>query len=256
MSAEIDSLAQSILCGLDQQPPRIVSEGLDQLSVADAYQIQHRVVAHRVTRGERRLGYKVGCTSKAIQQQINIASPIWGNLFDSQQFSNHAEFPLSRFANLAVEAEIAVVLSEDPRNLDVESLNSVIERAFPVIELHNFDIPPQHRCAASLIANNGMHAGFVIPNSGPSERIVGSKLRLTLGEKQAFEVEPAELNLTVSESLEWLRAELKRAPTLEALQPPVVVLCGSVGELVEVSTPMTVTATLGTTFEVDCNLAS
>jgi 2-keto-4-pentenoate hydratase len=42
------------------------------LSVEDAYEVQRRVIAARIRRGEVAIGYKVGCTSEAIRRQFGL----------------------------------------------------------------------------------------------------------------------------------------------------------------------------------------
>lgn len=50
------------------------------ITTADAYEVQDLVVAQRVFRGERAVGYKVGCTSPAIREQFGLEQPIAGRI--------------------------------------------------------------------------------------------------------------------------------------------------------------------------------
>ena len=40
------------------------------LTIEDAYEVQRRVIAARVERGEKVVGHKVGCTGRAIRRQF------------------------------------------------------------------------------------------------------------------------------------------------------------------------------------------
>jgi len=51
-----------------------------ELSLADAYAIQSASIQLRVARGERRVGVKMGFTSRAKMVQMGIDDVIWGRL--------------------------------------------------------------------------------------------------------------------------------------------------------------------------------
>src|SRR5215475_14899184 len=50
----------------------------DRLSLDEAYRIQLALIDRRVAAGERQIGWKVGLTSKAIQQQFGFHEPVFG----------------------------------------------------------------------------------------------------------------------------------------------------------------------------------
>ena len=54
---------------------------ISDLSVQESYIVQERIAEKRISRGERAIGYKVGCTSRAIQSQFGLNEPILGRLF-------------------------------------------------------------------------------------------------------------------------------------------------------------------------------
>lgn len=49
-----------------------------------AYLIQREVCRLRQQRGERLMGYKVGCTSPTIRERLGVAHPVFGRLFASE----------------------------------------------------------------------------------------------------------------------------------------------------------------------------
>src|SRR2546421_577188 len=83
------------------------------LTVEEAYELQGEVVRLREQRGETVIGYKVGCTSGPIQAQLGVDGPIFGRLFASGCLHSGVRFSYRRYANLAVEGELAVRLSRD-----------------------------------------------------------------------------------------------------------------------------------------------
>jgi 2-keto-4-pentenoate hydratase len=126
--------------------------------------VQSELARIREQRGEKFIGYKIGCVSRAVQQQLGIDQPIFGRIFDTGCFRSGVRLSYSRYVNLAVEGELAIRLAQDIPSSPVSDRVDwqVIESVFPVIELHNYvlrDSPPS--CAA-LVACNGMHAGLVL----------------------------------------------------------------------------------------------
>jgi 2-keto-4-pentenoate hydratase len=129
-----------------------------------AYALQGEVARLREDRGERIIGYKIGCTSPAIQDQLGIREPIFARVFDTGCFPTASRIGHARFANLAIEGELAIRLSRDlPRGSlsDQESIEAIAS-VFPVIELHHHVPPANDPSVAALIASGGMHAGLVL----------------------------------------------------------------------------------------------
>src|SRR5712692_10951603 len=83
------------------------------LSMAEAYAVQDRVREALEVQGERVIGWKAGFTSKVTQEAFLCHEPISAFLLESGVYSNRAEVAIARFAQLAVEAEIALVLGRD-----------------------------------------------------------------------------------------------------------------------------------------------
>jgi 2-keto-4-pentenoate hydratase len=63
----------------------------DRLSLDEAYRIQLALIDRRVAAGERHIGWKVGLTSKAIQEQFGFHEPVFGCIF--QSFPSGHELP-------------------------------------------------------------------------------------------------------------------------------------------------------------------
>ena len=66
----------------EQRPIPQISATHPALTVADAYAIQQRVVAGRLTDGARIVGWKIGLTSLAMQQQLGVDQPDYGPILD------------------------------------------------------------------------------------------------------------------------------------------------------------------------------
>jgi len=158
-------------------PGSIFSDPDFTLTWPEAYELQFKVADMRERRGEAIAGYKIGCISKPVQEQLGLNEPVIGHIFSSELHHSGATLDVTSFDHLAIEGEFAFRISEDVPDTDWLIANSerAIESAFPVIELHNhvFRSDASMR-AQELIANNGLQAGLVlasrqIPLIGPGD---------------------------------------------------------------------------------------
>jgi 2-oxo-3-hexenedioate decarboxylase len=83
----------------------------EPLSLGDAYGVQELAMAERYGRGERRIGIKMGFTSRAKMAQMGVHEMIWGTLTDRMLIENGATLARSRFVHPRVEPEIAFLLT-------------------------------------------------------------------------------------------------------------------------------------------------
>ena len=163
VTSQIQQWASRQLADYDaRQPGTMFSAGV-VLDVPQAYELQSAVAKLRCDRGERVIGYKVGCTSPTIRAQLGIDHCVTGRLYDTEQHSSGAVLSRKRFAGLAIEGELAVELSREPNVDDFceAGIPNCVARVFPVIELHNRVMRGEQPSAGELIANNAIHAGFV-----------------------------------------------------------------------------------------------
>jgi 2-keto-4-pentenoate hydratase len=148
------------------RPGRIFEDPSFRLNLDEAYAVQIQTAALRTARGESIGGYKIGCLSEPIQQQLNVDRPVFGHLFDSEFFRSGAVLDPSQFDCLAIEGELAVRVAEDipdASRLPTDPTR-LIGSAFVVIELHNHVFRAPTRTAQELIANNTFHAGVILPS--------------------------------------------------------------------------------------------
>ena len=80
------------------------------LDMDGAYAIQKAFAAARLASGCKVIGWKIGLTSKAMQDALKIDIPDSGVLFDDMLFENGATVPAGRFIQPRIEAEIAFVM--------------------------------------------------------------------------------------------------------------------------------------------------
>jgi 2-oxopent-4-enoate/cis-2-oxohex-4-enoate hydratase len=84
------------------------------ISLDDAYHISLQFLQRRRDAGEVVIGKKIGVTSPAVQQMLNVYQPDFGFLTDKMDYRNHAQIPLSgNLIQPRAEAEIAFLLNQD-----------------------------------------------------------------------------------------------------------------------------------------------
>jgi 2-keto-4-pentenoate hydratase len=121
----------------------------------------------REERGERWVGYKIGCIHPGLQAQLGLSEPVHANLWESERRLSGCTLARNQFLNLAIEAEFAATLGkslslEDPSTAEILA---ALDRVFPVIELHHYFFARGKPGRQELIASNALHAGVVAPSS-------------------------------------------------------------------------------------------
>jgi len=148
---------------------RISANGIQSLSIGEAYAVQERCLASRISHGERPVGYKVGCTSRAIRTQLGLDQPIRGRVVAPHVHQTGVRLRINDYVDCALEAELVlhIGIDLDGTNLEMAHLRSAISAVSPGIEIHNGRFwygPPSLQ---ELIASNGIHAGLVIGAAKP-----------------------------------------------------------------------------------------
>jgi 2-keto-4-pentenoate hydratase len=224
----VQELARRMLADYDARTPgQLFGEPPDLTSV-QAYALQAEIARLREARGERVIGYKVGCTSAAVQQQLGIGEPIFARIFDTGSFPCGAMLSYRGYANLAVEGELAVRLGQavSAPPVGADECRAAIASAFPVIELHHYVLRSPQPALAELIASGGMHAGFVLAEEEPEVGLAElESLSVWIDDQRRGMAAGADVTRLALRSVRWLADQLaERGLTLARGQ---VVLTGS-----------------------------
>ena len=83
------------------------SQSVVAMTRIEAYQIQELGITHRTTQSEIRVGYKMGLTSEGKRKQMNLDSPLYGELTHKMQLVNESIFSISDLIHPKIEPEIA-----------------------------------------------------------------------------------------------------------------------------------------------------
>jgi 2-keto-4-pentenoate hydratase len=230
MVVELDELARRMLADYDARTPGQRFGETIGLTTIQAYALQAEIARLRERRGEKVIGYKVGCTSRTMQVQLGVNEPIFGRIFDTECHQTDVRLPFARYANLAIEGELAIRLSRDSPGdpQPDQGYNAAIASVFPVIELHHYVLPVNGPALAPLIASSGMQAGVILPAwetacSGGVPAI--SELDVTVDDRVVGTTQEPWTMGAPAATLRWLCARLAESGL--QLQPGQLILTGS-----------------------------
>lgn len=152
-----------IQCGL-------VSREWPKITLDEAYLIQAALIEKKRATGRKIIGWKIGLTSRAMQQALNITTPDSGVLLDNMRFESGATVPAGRFIQPRVEAEIAFIMNKDISGADVtrDDVIAATEYVAPSLEILDTRILRQDpktgasRIIYDTIADNAANAGIVL----------------------------------------------------------------------------------------------
>ncbi|MBT6916498.1 MAG: 2-keto-4-pentenoate hydratase [Flavobacteriales bacterium] len=136
--------------------------GTDDLEAA--YQAQAINTNRKLNRGEVIVGYKVGLTSEAIQNQLGVDQPDFGVLTDVTQIPNGGSMEASIILQPKIETEIAFVLDHDlgERRPVMETLLRSISTATSCLEIVGSRIENWDIRITDTIADNASASHFVV----------------------------------------------------------------------------------------------
>lgn len=105
-----DALYQALI---DRKPIAPLTEGEPDLGIEDAYRIQLRMIQRRLERGETVIGKKIGVTSKAVQDMLQVFQPDFGQLLSGMVYAESQPIPVETMIAPRAEAEVAFILKHD-----------------------------------------------------------------------------------------------------------------------------------------------
>jgi 2-keto-4-pentenoate hydratase len=185
------------------------TEWFDRLSLDEAYRIQLGLIARRCAGGERQIGWKVGLTAKAIQEQFGFFEPVFGCILEMQQ--NGHVFGATELIHPGFETELCFRLGsglEGEVSLEqVRAAVSVIYPSFEIIETRG-DLAKQ---IALALADNAQQRSVVVGDPvrlAPDARLDQVTARVQLnGQEVATGLGSAVLGNPLN-SIAWLAGKL------------------------------------------------
>ena len=135
----------------------------DRLELDDAYRIQLALVDRRCAGGAAHVGWKVGLTARAIQEQFGFHEPVFGCLLSEGRIASGHVFRHAELIAPGFENEICVVLARDLTgdNLSIADVARAVDRCHPALEIIETRGDLMRQVALAL-ADNAQQKFFVL----------------------------------------------------------------------------------------------
>jgi 2-keto-4-pentenoate hydratase len=197
----------------------------DRLSLDEAYRIQLALIERRCAQGERQIGWKVGLTSKAIQQQFGFHEPCFGCILETRP-SGHV-FAAGELIRPGFETELCVRLGRPlAGEVSPEEVREAVAVVYPSFEITETRGDPGQ--IALMLADNAQQRSVVLGEPvalAPALRLDEVEARVELnGSIVATGVGAAVLDHLLN-SVAWLAGKLGEYG--RSLQAGEVVMTGS-----------------------------
>lgn len=225
-----------------------IRDALPGAGIEDGYAVQAINTAYWEEQGRTIVGAKIGLTAKAVQAQLGVDQPDFGQLFADMAVSDGDTVAAGRLLQPKVEAEIAFVMARTPdaKRLTTAELISSVAYALPAIEIVDSRIADWNIGIVDTVADNASSGLFVLGAKPVALADVDLRLCGMVLEKNG---EPVSFGAGVAclghplHGLGWLAG--KMASLGRPLQAGDIVLSGALGPMVSVAPGDRVEARIG-----------
>lgn len=193
---DVDSAARTLRAAeRDRRAIERITGAWPGMDEAAAYQVQDRLIAHRLTDGEALTGFKLGLTTRAKQRQMGVDAPITGWLTNAHRFDG--EVDAAKLIHPRVEPEIVLIIGReltgpDLSTADVREAVTEVRAGMEIIDSRyrdfSFALP-------DVVADNTSAAGYVVGETvGSAEMdLVRERVELLIDGQRAHTATGAEI---------------------------------------------------------------
>ncbi len=123
-----------------------------KLTIDQSYHVQLGLIERRRAQGERQIGWKVGLTAPAMQQQFGFHEPVFGCVLDSKP-SGHV-FAAGSLIAPGFENELCMRLRTDlSGTIDLDDARAAVDVVYPSLEIIETRGPFTEQIALALADN-------------------------------------------------------------------------------------------------------
>jgi 2-keto-4-pentenoate hydratase len=131
----------------------------DRLSLDDAYRIQLALMDRRCAQGERQIGWKVGLTSRTIQEQFGFHEPAFGCILETRP-SGHM-FAAGELIRPGFETELCMRLSKPlAGEVSPQEVRAAVAAVYPSFEITETRGDPGQ--IALMLADNAQQRSVIL----------------------------------------------------------------------------------------------
>lgn len=188
----------------------------EPLTLDEAYAIQKASMERRYARGERRIGIKMGLTSRAKMAQMGVHEVVWGRLTDRMLVDDGGTIDHGAFVHPRAEPEIAFLLARPlSGRLTPMAALAAVEAIAPALEIIDSRYENFKFSLTDTIADNSSSSAFVVGSWG-DPRTDFSNLGIVL----ALDGTPKQIGSTAAILGHPIRSLLAAARVAEAAGEP------------------------------------
>lgn len=219
-----------------------------EITIEDAYHIQQRMISHRLSKGEKIVGKKIGVTSKAVMNMLGVGQPDFGYMLDGMIYQEGQAVAIGSLIQPKAEGEIAFVMKKDLLGPGITAADvlAATEGVMVCFEIVDSRIKDWKIKIQDTVADNASCGGFVLGSYLVDVRDVdlitcGMVLEKN-GEVIVTGAGAASMNSPVN-AMVWLANTLGRLGI--PLKAGEVVLSGALGAMVPVQAGDQLRVTIG-----------
>ena len=208
------------------------SESYRGLTPEAGYAGARALHAHRLARGWKPLGRKIGFTNRTIWERYGVHEPMWGTVYDRTLVTaekDQATVSLEGLVQPRIEPEICFKLESVPQNSAIEELVSCIAWMAHSVEIVQCHHPHWKVTIADCTADNGLHGRLVVGTPialQDAEKLPSLEARLYKGRELKDHGVGANVLGSPLIALGYLVDLLKRQPHAEPLRAGELVSTG------------------------------
>ncbi|KKC26995.1 4-oxalocrotonate decarboxylase [Sphingomonas sp. SRS2] len=133
------------------------------LTLAEAYEVQAALLNRRYQRGEKRIGLKMGFTSRAKMVQMGVEGMIWGRLTDRMLVEDGGDIDFSTYVHPRVEPEIAFILKAPLMgSVTPAAALAAVGGVAPALEIIDSRYKDFKFSLTDVVADNSSSSSFVV----------------------------------------------------------------------------------------------
>ena len=215
-------------------PP--LTETYPEITSEDAYRIQLAQIKMKTEAGAQVKGLKIGLTSKAMQEMLNVHTPDYGFILDTMIFDEQEEIPVHQFLQPKVEFEIAFVFNKELSgpNVTVKDVIEATEYVVPAVEIIDSRIRDWQIKFEDTVADNGSSIGAILGTKKTAladiQDITAITMKTTVNGEWLDEATSAAVLGNPLEAVVWLANEISNFGV--KIEPGMFVLSGALSKAV------------------------
>lgn len=162
----------------DRRPIAPLTESVPGITTADAYAIQMAGITRRVAGGARVAGKKIGLTSKAMQDLLQVREPDFGHVLDDMILAPGEPAPMTRLLQPKAEGEIAFLLGQDllGPGVTIPAVLAATAAVMPAIEIVDSRVQDWRIQIQDTVADNASSAFVALGSRLTSPRDLDLRL--------------------------------------------------------------------------------